>query len=171
MLRLHESNSLAHRGERKCMAVPSRGLAVGKPHGNDMTVLVVEDDPDALILTLMVLRKLVDSRNIVVSRDGIEAIRYLFQSELPTPALILLDINLPLMSGFDVLDRIRSEKRTRGIPVFMLSSSTRDRDIRHSLEIGADLYFTKPLDMESFRHALREFCLFRDHYGDRELVA
>ena len=117
-------------------------------------VLLVEDHPDDELLTLHMLRKNAIT-DVVVTREGMEANTYLFvdneyrvECKSYLPELILLDLRLPKMDGFELLAKIRSDKRTRDIPVVVLSSSQHKKDMDRCRELGASAFITKPLDAE-----------------------
>lgn len=124
------------------------------------TVMLVEDNPDDEALTLRALGKLELVDEIVVARDGQEALDYLFgegsysgrdTSELPW--LILLDLKLPKVNGLQVLECLRAEPRTRYVPVVVLSSSDEAQDILRSYDLGANSYVRKPVDFTQFLEA------------------
>lgn len=124
------------------------------PRTRTDVILLVEDNPDDVTLTLHAFAKHDFDQKIVVARDGAQAIDLLFpedDSEPPLrPAIILLDINLPKIGGLDVLRRIRGESATHAIPVIMLSTSSEDRDIAESYDIGANSYIRKPVMFGDF---------------------
>src|SRR3954471_20577756 len=103
-------------------------------------ILLVEDNPDDEFLTRDALRTGGVSHDVVVVRDGAEAVEWIFAPETATPDLVLLDLKLPKMSGFDVLERIRSNCQTRGLPVVILTSSSEVEDIQRSYGMGANSY-------------------------------
>jgi two-component system response regulator len=128
-------------------------------------VLVVEDDPNDLELTLRALRRHRLANEVRVARDGAEAIRFIFGADedtplTPAPKVILLDLKLPRLSGLDVLRRVKADPRTRRIPVVMLTSSQEDRDIAECYEAGANSYIVKPVEFERFVEAMRVVGLF-----------
>jgi len=120
------------------------------------TVLLVEDNPHDELLMLRALRKANAPADIDVVRDGQQAIDYLFRSgefsDRPSalPALVLLDINLPKLSGLDVLKRLREEPRTQLLPVVMFTSSDEDHDRLRSYRCGANSFVNKPLEFADF---------------------
>lgn len=121
------------------------------------TILLVEDNPDDEALTLRALTKNKLLNEVVVARDGEEALNYLFAEEkyegrdvTQTPALVLLDIQLPKIDGFGVLKRLRSEEHTRYIPVVILTSSAEQEDILSGYGLGANSYIRKPVDFDAF---------------------
>jgi len=125
--------------------------------------LLVEDNPDDVVLTLRAFKTANLANTVHVARDGVKALEYLFGAALDrdqripeTPKLILLDLKLPRLDGHEVLKRIKNDPRTTGIPVIVLTSSSEERDIMRSYEIGADSYIVKPIDFEQFTDAVRE---------------
>jgi len=121
------------------------------------SMLLVEDNSDEVELTLMALKQSGISRNIVVARDGVEALDYLFAQEINTgrscdesPAFVLLDLNLPRLNGIEVLNRIRNDDRTKLIPVIILTSSNDSEDRITALSAGANSYLRKPLGYPEF---------------------
>ena len=130
-------------------------------------ILLVEDDPHDEKLTLMALRKNNIINEIITVRDGQEALDYIFGThtykgkEVPNnPQLILLDLNLPKISGMEVLKKIRSDERTKFFPVVILTSSTDERDLLESYDLGANIYIQKPVDFEQFATAIRDLGLY-----------
>jgi len=128
-------------------------------------VLVVEDDPNDLELTLRALKCHHLANEVRVARDGAEAIQLLFGADgntpmSPPPKVILLDLKLPRLSGLDVLRRLKADSRTRRIPVVMLTSSQEDRDVAECYEAGANSYIVKPVEFERFVEAMRVVGLF-----------
>jgi two-component system response regulator len=120
-------------------------------------ILLVEDNPDHRELTLMTLAENNVLNRVVVANDGIEALDYLFgtgahagRDTRELPALILLDLKLPKLSGIEVLRRVRKDERTRFVPVVILTSSSEEEDIVASLENGANSYVRKPVDFGRF---------------------
>ena len=121
------------------------------------SIMLVEDNQDDEFLALRAFRKNNISNAVVVARDGVEALDYLFASGAHAgrdvedqPGLILLDLNLPRLSGHEVLTRIRADRRTRCIPVVILSSSAEQSDILDSYTEGANSYVRKPVDFREF---------------------
>lgn len=130
-------------------------------------VLLVEDNPSDEKLTLRALRKGNLTNEVVVARDGVEAIDYLFgrgawagRDTADQPALVLLDLNLPKLGGLEVLQQLRDDPRTRLLPVVVLTSSTLDEDTKGSYERGANAYVRKPIDFAAFIEAARTLGLF-----------
>ena len=125
------------------------------------TILLVEDNADDEQLTLRAMRQS-DIPNIIrVARDGAEALDKLFgagQDRLPD--LVLLDLKLPKVNGLEVLQKIRSDDRTKTLPVVVLTSSDEERDIVESYELGANSYIRKPVDFDQFIDAVRQLGLY-----------
>ena len=134
---------------------------------DDKTILIVEDNPDDELLMLRALKKNNIVNEIVVARDGVEALDYLFGSGEYTgrdvsaaPQLVLLDLKLPKIDGLEVLKRLRADERTKQIPVVILTSSLEQRDIIKSYDLGANSYVQKPVDFEEFSEATRQLGLY-----------
>ncbi|WP_432835096.1 response regulator [Dactylosporangium sp. CA-092794] len=119
-------------------------------------VLLVEDNPDDLELARLAFARGRFGTAVDVARDGAEALDYLFAPGQEPPQVVLLDIKLPLVDGIDVLRRVKSDPRTRHIPVVMLTSSAQDRDLHACYELGANSYIVKPVDMEHFMAAVNK---------------
>ena len=124
-------------------------------------ILLVEDNEDDVLLTLRAFRKRNLEDRIVVKRDGKEALDFLFDEDQdparagrPLPCLILLDIKLPKLSGFDVLREIRNQRTTRLLPVIMLSSSRESRDVELGYDLGINSYLRKPTSQENFEEMI-----------------
>ena len=129
----------------------------------DQTILLVEDNPDDEALTLRAFKKSDIRNEVVVLRDGAEALAYLFPGDgdtVPRPALILLDLNLPKVGGLEVLRRMRADERTQMIPVVVLTSSKLDEDILDSYRNGANAYVRKPVNFSDFAEAVRTLGVF-----------
>jgi two-component system, response regulator len=127
-------------------------------------VLLVEDNPDDEELTLRGLRSVNLKAPVDVVRDGQEALDYLFgaqdQGAQPLPVVVLLDLMLPRVDGFEVLTRIRAEKRTRRLPVVILTSSSEDHDLINGYDRGANSYVRKPPEFEEFAGLLRQLASY-----------
>jgi len=133
---------------------------VGHQNNSDI-ILLVEDNPDDVDLTLRAFRKSRLTNQIVVKRDGQEALDYLLgESEEDDagalPTVTLLDLNMPRLNGLDVLKRLRSEERTRFMPVVILTTSDEQRDVINSYQLGANSYIRKPVDTQEFFAAIQE---------------
>ena len=131
------------------------------------TILLVEDNPDDEMLTLRALSKSNVLNEIVVARDGAEALDYLFGTGIHDgrdtsiqPQLILLDLNLPKVDGLEVLKRLRADARTAQLPVVILTTSNEERDIVTSYQLGVNSYVRKPVDSDSFMEAVRQLGLY-----------
>ncbi len=134
---------------------------------NSKIILLVEDNPDDELLTVHALKENKLSNDVVVARDGVEALDYLFgtgkyadRDTTVQPQLILLDLKLPKLDGLEVLKQIRSDDRTRMLPVVVLTSSKEDRDIVESYNLGANSYVRKPVDFKQFSESVKQLGLY-----------
>ena len=134
---------------------------------NTKPILLVEDNPDDVDLTMMALQKSRISNEVVVVGDGVEALEYLFARGSFTgrdpeimPQVILLDLNMPRMDGLEFLRRIRAEDKTRLLPVVVLTTSNEDRDRIESYKLGANSYVRKPVDFNQFVEAVQQLGLY-----------
>ncbi|MBF0291425.1 MAG: response regulator [Nitrospinae bacterium] len=129
-----------------------------------VTILLVEDDPGHARLIEKNLRRSNIMNEIINLTDGKKAVDFLFGVDgavkRPSPLLILLDLNIPELDGYQVLKRIKADERTRKIPVVMLTSTDDDREIKKCYELGCNVYVTKPVDYEKFADAIRKLGLF-----------
>lgn len=130
-------------------------------------ILLVEDNPDDVELTLRALSKNNITNEVVVVRDGVEALDYLFgagkhsgRDASAVPAVILLDLKLPKVGGLEVLRRLRSDSRTRLVPVVILTSSKEQEDLVNGYSLGANSYVRKPVDFIQFTEAVRQLGLY-----------
>jgi two-component system response regulator len=130
-------------------------------------ILLVEDNPDDEELTLRAFRRNRILNEVVVARDGQEALDYLFaegsyagRDPLARPAVVLLDLNLPLVSGLEVLRRMRADERTALIPVVVLTTSSVEQDIVESYRLRANSYIRKPVGFEKFAEAVSQLGLY-----------
>jgi two-component system response regulator len=128
-------------------------------------ILLVEDNPKDEALTLRALKKSNIANTVVVARDGVEAIDYLFAADADgspkaLPELILLDLNLPKIDGHEVLRRIRGNARTRLLPTVILTTSVEDRDRLEGYRLGANSYVRKPVDFAEFVQAVIQLGLY-----------
>jgi CheY-like chemotaxis protein len=133
----------------------------------DKIILLVEDNPDDEALTLRALKKNNIRNEIVVARDGVEALDYLFgtgpyagRGVHDLPQVVLLDLKLPKVDGLEVLRRLRADPRTRLLPVVILTSSKEERDLVNGYSLGANSYVRKPVDFAEFTEAIRQLGLY-----------
>ena len=130
-------------------------------------ILLVEDNPDDVALTLRVLEKHKVVNEVVEAHDGMEALDYLFGTGAHAgrdlrqqPQLILLDLKLPKVEGLEVLRRVRNDPRTRLLPVVILTSSTEEKDRVNGYALGANSYIRKPVDFNQFAESVRQLGLY-----------
>jgi CheY-like chemotaxis protein len=129
-------------------------------------ILLVEDNRDDEILTLRALEKHRLRDEVTVARDGVQALDFLFRTgacqgvESQLPQLVLLDLKLPRVDGFEVLQRIRADVRTRRLPVVVLTSSREDGDVLRCYDLGANSYVRKPVDFVEFADAIRHLGVY-----------
>jgi two-component system response regulator len=130
-------------------------------------ILLVEDNPDDVDLTIRAFKKSNVANDVVVARDGVEALDYLFATGAHAgrnadalPQLVLLDLKLPRMDGLQVLERIRNHAKTKLLPVVILTSSTEERDLVKGYALGANSYVKKPVDFQEFVEAVRQLGLY-----------
>jgi CheY-like chemotaxis protein len=127
-------------------------------------ILLVEDNPDDEALTLLALREHHLADDVVVVRDGAEALAFFYETTRAgdghLPELVLLDLNLPKVDGFQVLKILREDPHTRRLPVVVLSSSSEERDVAHSYDLGANSYVRKPVDFTEFSEAVRQLGIY-----------
>ncbi len=131
------------------------------------TILLVEDNPDDVELTLRALKKNNIKNEIVVAGDGVEALDYLFgtgkysgRDLMMMPTIILLDLKLPKIDGLEVLRRLRANKLTKLLPVVILTSSSEEQDIINSYSLGVNSYVRKPIDFNQFAEAVSQLGLY-----------
>jgi two-component system response regulator len=131
------------------------------------TILLVEDNPDDEALTLRALKRNNILNEVIVARDGAEALDYLFARGVhggrdagKQPEVILLDLKLPKVDGLEVLQQIRQDERTRRLPVVILTSSNEERDIIAGYDLGANSYIRKPVDFNQFMEAVRQLGMY-----------
>jgi two-component system, response regulator len=130
---------------------------------DEVEILLVEDDPNDVELALIALRKHKLAGKIQIARDGEEALDFLFcrgphagRSFSAPPRLVLLDLKLPKVTGFEVLKDIKSDPRTRSIPVAVMTSSKQEQDMNECYQLGANSYIQKPIDFEHFQRAIHD---------------
>jgi two-component system response regulator len=131
---------------------------------NNGVILLIEDSPDDVTLTLRAFQQNSIRNEVVVAYDGEQALDYLLPEDDTkpplSPALVLLDVNLPKLGGMDVLRRIRSDSRTAALPVVVLTTSNEERDIIDSYRLGANSYVRKPVVFGEFLEAARVLGLY-----------
>jgi len=134
---------------------------------SEKMILLVEDNPDDEELTLRALKKNNIVNNVVVARDGAEALDFLFgagkyagRDPNDLPQIILLDINLPKVDGLEVLRRVRANEATRLLPIVILTSSKEEQDLIQGYRLGANSYVRKPVDFNRFVEAVRQLGLY-----------
>lgn len=151
---------------------------------SDRTILLVEDSPDDIELTLRAFRKSMIANPVVVARDGVEALEYLHGAITPDdlsgpsatvygettpdtrstledlPQVVLLDLQLPRIGGLEVLRRIRAHERTKFLPVVILTSSLEEQDLAQGYGTGANSYIRKPVQFEEFLEAVRQLGIY-----------
>lgn len=126
-------------------------------------ILLVEDNPKDVALTERGLTKSNICNTLVVARDGVEAIDYLFdkaRTAADMPVVVLLDLKLPRIDGIEVLRRIRAEERTKSLPIVILTSSNEEKDVMQSYDLGANSYIRKPVKFNDFADAIRQLGLY-----------
>jgi two-component system, response regulator len=135
--------------------------------GKGGPILLVEDNPDDVALTERALKKARIANELVIARDGPEALDFLFGTGAHAgrdtgiaPEVVLLDLKLPKLDGLEVLRRLRDDRRTRLLPVVVLTSSKEDRDLTRSYELGANSYIRKPVDFKQFVKAVQDLGLY-----------
>lgn len=128
-------------------------------------ILLVEDNPRDEALTLRALKKSNIVNDVIVARDGVEALEYFFgdgtdNKSRVTPELVLLDLKLPKLDGLEVLRRLRADQRTRRVPVVVFTSSSEEEDMIKSYDLGANSYVRKPVEFERFLEATRQLGMY-----------
>lgn len=124
------------------------------------SILVVEDNPDDVELLKIALEENHIANEIDIVRDGVEAVEKLSDPAYTLPSVVLLDLKLPRIGGIEVLRRIRSEERTRYLPVVVLTSSREDRDLVESYRLGVNSYVRKPVQFTEFTSAIRQLGMY-----------
>lgn len=134
---------------------------------NEVQILLVEDNPRDIELTVRALKKHNLANKLHVVKDGAEALDFIFATGAyadrkieNTPKVILLDLKLPKVDGLEVLRKIRSDERTKYIPVVVVTSSQEERDIVESYKLGANSFVTKPVEFENFAQAVADLGLY-----------
>ena len=127
-------------------------------------ILLVEDNPDHVILTKRVLEDNKVSNKVYVCSDGAEALDFVYRkakySDAPRPGLILLDVKLPRVDGFEVLKKLKSDPTLKSIPIVMLTTSARDEEIARGYNEGANSYVTKPVKFDEFTEKIKNVGLY-----------
>jgi two-component system, response regulator len=133
----------------------------------DVEILLVEDNPNDVELTLRAFQKQNLSNKVFVVKDGAEALDFVFATGVYShrkiekrPKVVLLDLKLPKVDGIEVLRRIKADSRTNQIPVVMLTSSQEERDVLNSYNLGVNSYIVKPVDFSNFVHAVSELGVY-----------
>ena len=134
---------------------------------DDVEILLVEDNPNDVELTLRALQKQNLASKVLVVKDGVEALEFIFATGAfahrkieNRPKVVLLDLKLPKIDGIEVLGRMKNDERTRHIPVVMLTSSQEERDVLDTYNLGVNSYIVKPVDFSNFVHAVSELGLY-----------
>jgi|SRR5271157_4029643 len=133
---------------------------------DSVTILLVEDDPGHARLIEKNLRRGRITNELIIIRDGKEADDYLFGEgwyagcQRPSPLLVLLDLNLPVKDGFQILQRLKSDDRTKLIPVIVVTSTDDNREVLRCYELGCNVFITKPVDYQKFCEAIKNLGLF-----------
>lgn len=134
---------------------------------NHKVILLVEDNPDDEALTIRALNRNHIANEVIVAHDGVEALDYIFGTGLYAgrdislkPAVILLDLKLPRIDGLEVLRRLRSDERTKLLPVVVLTTSGEEQDLLDSYSLGCNSYIRKPVDFLQFSEAIRQLGMY-----------
>lgn len=134
---------------------------------NDVEILLVEDNMSDAELTIRALKKNNIVNNLIHLRDGVEAINYIFckgkysdRDINDIPKVILLDLKMPKINGIEVLEKIKSDERTKKIPIVILTSSREDPDIRDCYQLGVNSYIVKPVEFDDFLKAVSDLGLY-----------
>jgi len=134
---------------------------------NEIEILLVEDNQDDLDMTLRALRKANLANHIQIARDGVEALEFIFCEGIHAgrkiengPKVILLDLKLPRIDGLEVTKRVKSDPRTKMIPIVILTSSKEQKDVIESYRLGVNSYIVKPVNFEGFAAAVQELGMY-----------
>jgi two-component system, response regulator len=134
---------------------------------NEKSILLVEDNPDDVELTLLAFKESKMLNTVNIAHDGVEALDFLFcmgkyadRKPADLPELVLLDLKLPKISGLEVLERMRADPRTKLIPVVILTSSSEEEDVIKSYRLGANSYVRKPVDFHQFVDAVHQLGMY-----------
>jgi CheY-like chemotaxis protein len=138
-----------------------------KERGANKIILLVEDNPDDEALAIRALKRHHIGNEIVVARDGVEALEYLFctgkyadRDVNNNPSVVLLDLKLPRVDGLEVLRQLRDDPRTRFLPVVVLTTSSEEQDVINSYSLGCNSYICKPVDFVQFSEAIRQLGMY-----------
>jgi two-component system, response regulator len=133
----------------------------------NQVILLIEDNPDDVALTMRALKQANIRNEVVVAMDGVVALDYLFctgihasRNPCLVPAVVLLDLKLPKVSGLEVLERLRGDERTQLLPVVILTSSKEEQDLLQGYKLGANSYIRKPVDFHEFADAVRQLGIY-----------
>lgn len=127
----------------------------------EVEILLIEDNQSDAEMTIRALRKGNIANKILHLEDGFEALEFLFgTSNIPIPKVILLDLKMPKINGIEVLQKVKSDERTKNIPVVVLTSSKEDPDIKTCYDLGVNAYVVKPVEVEAFNQAVHNLGLF-----------
>ncbi len=134
---------------------------------HEVEIMLIEDNPNDVELTLKALKRHNLANTVHVARDGAEALEFFFpagsggvRAKNGVPKVILLDLKLPKVDGIEVLRQLKSDSRTKSIPIVVLTSSNQEKDIKTCYELGANSYIIKPVEFESFIKAVKEVGLY-----------
>jgi CheY-like chemotaxis protein len=133
---------------------------------NRVTIVLVEDDPGHAFLIQKNLRRAGVGNEVIHLTDGQQALEYFFPEDVPggkrqpMPVLILLDLNMPVVDGYQVLARLKADKRTRSIPVVVLTTTDNPQEIARCYELGCNVYVTKPVEYDKFSEAIQSLGFF-----------
>ena len=154
------------------------GATEGPLMNSEGSILLVEDDPDDRELIRLAFERAAIPCRLIVLTDGEKALEYFRgsglyaqQEELRLPRLVLLDLAMPRVSGFEVLEWVRSQPTLRQLPIVVLSGSTFSADVRRAYLLGANSFFTKPVDFSELALCLKKMAAFWLHSGEEKMVA